>query len=74
MAKTKEIFDFVLKEKFITFPKDLQLPNKEELMGKVVSITTPGIITQIFIGVSGILSKTRSIKEYSSSLRKKKSW
>ena len=34
MAKTNEIFDFQLKEKFITFPQDYQLPNKDELRGK----------------------------------------
>ena len=31
---TKEIFDFLVKEKFITFPKDHQIPNKDELRGK----------------------------------------
>ena len=35
VAKTEEIFDFLLKGKFITFPQDHQLPNKEELRGKV---------------------------------------
>ena len=35
VAKIEEIFDFLLKEKFITFPQDHQLPIKEELMGKV---------------------------------------
>ena len=32
--KTKEIFDFIVKEKFITFPKDHWIPNKDELRGK----------------------------------------
>ena len=35
VAKTEEIFDFILKEKFIIFPPDHQLPNKYELRGKV---------------------------------------
>ena len=34
VAKTEEIFYFLMKEKFITFPKDHQIPNKEELRGK----------------------------------------
>ena len=34
VAKTKEIFDFLVKEKFITFPKDHRIPNKDELRGK----------------------------------------
>ena len=34
-TKTEEIFDFLLKEKLITFPQDHQLPNKKELIGKV---------------------------------------
>ena len=34
VAKTEEIFDFLLKEKFITFPKDHRIPNKDELRGK----------------------------------------
>ena len=33
-AKTKEIFDFLVKENFITFPKDHRIPNKDELRGK----------------------------------------
>ena len=74
VAKTTEIFDFLLKEKFITFPQDHQLPNKEELREKyTVSITTPRSIVLILVGVSGILSKTGSTREYRSSLRKKKS-
>ena len=32
--KTKDIFDFLVKEKFITFLKDHWIPNKEELRGK----------------------------------------
>ena len=34
VAKIKEIFDFLVKEKFITFPKDHRIPNKDELRGK----------------------------------------
>ena len=34
VAKTKEIFNFLVKEKFITFPKDHWTPNKDELRGK----------------------------------------
>ena len=34
VAKTVEIFDFPVKEKFITFPKDHWIPRKEELRGK----------------------------------------
>ena len=30
VAKTKEIFDFLVKEKVITFPKDHRIPNKDE--------------------------------------------
>ena len=30
----KEIFDFLVKEKFITFPKDHRIPNKDKLRGK----------------------------------------
>ena len=35
VEKNGEIFDFLLKEKFITFPNDHQLPSKEEIKGKV---------------------------------------
>ena len=34
VVKIKEIFDFLVKEKFITFPKDHRIPNKDELRGK----------------------------------------
>ena len=34
VAKTKEIFDFLVKQEFITFPKDHWIPNKDELRGK----------------------------------------
>ena len=34
VAKTKEIFNFLVKEKLITFPKDYRIPNKDELRGK----------------------------------------
>ena len=34
VAKTEEIFDFLIKEKIITFPKDHHIPNKDELRGK----------------------------------------
>ena len=34
LAKTEEIFDFLVKEKFISFPKDHQIPSKDELRGK----------------------------------------
>ena len=34
VAKTKEIFDFLVKEKFISFPKDHRIPSKDELRGK----------------------------------------
>ena len=34
VAKTKVIFDFLVKEKFITFPKDHWIPNKDELREK----------------------------------------
>ena len=34
VTKTKEIFDFLVKEKFITFPKDHRILNKDELKGK----------------------------------------
>ena len=34
VAKTEEIFDFLVKEKFITFPKDHRIPSKDELRGK----------------------------------------
>ena len=34
VAKIEEIFDFLVKEKFITFPKDHQIPNKDEQRGK----------------------------------------
>ena len=34
VAKTEEIFDFPVKEKFITFPKDHRIPSKDELKGK----------------------------------------
>ena len=35
MTNTKEIFDFLLKGKFITFSHDNQLPSKDELRGKM---------------------------------------
>ena len=34
VAKTKEIFDFLVKEKFITFPADYRIPSNDELRGK----------------------------------------
>ena len=34
VVKTEEIFDFLVKEKFITFPKDHRIPIKDELRGK----------------------------------------
>ena len=34
VAKIEEIFDFLVKEKFITFPKDHRIPNKDKLRGK----------------------------------------
>ena len=34
VAKTEEIFDFLVKEKLITFPKDHRIPNKDELRGR----------------------------------------
>ena len=34
VVKTGEIFDFLVKEKFITFPKDHWIPSKDELKGK----------------------------------------
>ena len=34
VATIEEIFDFLVKEKFITFPKDHQIPSKDELRGK----------------------------------------
>ena len=33
VAKIEEIFDFLVNEKFITFPKDHRIPNKDELRG-----------------------------------------
>ena len=54
-----------MKEKFITFPQDHQLPSKERLKEKsIVSITTLGIIVLMRVGVSRILSRTGSIREY----------
>ena len=34
VSKTEEIFDFLVKEKFITFPDNYKVPTKEELKGK----------------------------------------
>ena len=34
VAKTEEIFDFLVKEKLITFSEDHRIPSKDELMGK----------------------------------------
>ena len=34
VVKTKEIFDFLVNEKFISFPKDHWIPIKDELRGK----------------------------------------
>ena len=34
LTKTEEIFDFLVKEKFITFPKDHWISNKDEQRGK----------------------------------------
>ena len=59
VTKTMEIFDFLLKEKFITFPQDHQLPNKGELRGEyTISIITLGIMVLVLVGVSRILSRT----------------
>ena len=54
-AKIEEIIDFLLKEKFITFPKDHQLPSKEEIRA---------ITVLILVGVPGILSRIGSTREY----------
>ena len=52
VTKTEEIFDFLSKDKFITFPHDHQLPNNEEQREKyIVSIITLGIIILILVGV-----------------------
>ena len=34
VAKTEVIFNFLVKEKFITFPKNHRIPNKDEQRGK----------------------------------------
>ena len=34
VANIEEIFDFLVKEKFITFPKGHWIPSKDELRGK----------------------------------------
>ena len=34
VEKIEEIFDFLVKEKFISFPKDHWIPNKDELREK----------------------------------------
>ena len=34
VVKIEEIFDFLVKEKFMTFLKDHRIPNKDELRGK----------------------------------------
>ncbi|XP_075473940.1 uncharacterized protein LOC142504997 [Primulina tabacum] len=34
VSKTEEVFDFLVKEKFITFPPDHMMPPKEELKGR----------------------------------------
>ncbi|XP_073304159.1 uncharacterized protein [Primulina huaijiensis] len=34
VSKTNEVFDFLVKEKFITFPPDHRMPPKEELKGR----------------------------------------
>ena len=36
VAKTEEIFDFLVKENFITFPKDHMIPSKDEQRGNVI--------------------------------------
>ena len=35
VAKIEEIFDFLVKENFISFPKDHRIPSKDELREKV---------------------------------------
>ena len=35
VVRIEEIFDFLLKEKFLTFPQDHKFSSKEELRGKV---------------------------------------
>ena len=65
VAKTKEIFDFLVKEKFITFPKDHQIPNKEKLRGKVhckYQKSWNHVLT--LVRVSRMLSKIGSTREY----------
>ena len=34
VSKTEEIFDYLVKEKFITFPENYKVPTKEELKGR----------------------------------------
>ena len=57
VAKTEEIFDFLLNEKFITFLQDRKFPSKRNLEEKyIVSIVTPEIMLLILVGVSELLS------------------
>ena len=75
VVKTEEIFDFLVKEKFITFLKDHQILNKDELRERLtINTTIHGTILLMHVGVSEISYKTRSIKGYSSSLTKKRLW
>ena len=45
VVKTEKIFVFLVKEKFITYPKDHRIPNKDELRGSVRNIGFDGYIS-----------------------------
>ena len=54
-----------MKEKFITFPKDRNSLTKKNSGEKyTVSNTTPRIMVLIIVGVSRILYRTGSTREY----------
>ena len=76
VAKTKKIFYFPVKEKFITFPEDHWIPNKDELRGKAYCKyhNSWNQTTNDVVGVSEMSCRTRSKKGYSSSLTKKRLW
>ena len=73
VAKTEEIFDFLVKEKFITFPKDHRIPtrmNQGERL--IVSTISHGTTLLMHVGVSKMSYIIGSTKGYLSSLTRKR--
>ena len=65
VSKTEEIFYFLVKEKFITFPENYKAPTKEELKAESTVSTMISIIIQlIIVGLLEMWCRTGLTKEF----------